>query len=267
MNNKRNIIIICLAVVVLILAGVFIFTKKDTAQPVSNTPKPTPAPKYNLIPVSQRPYISLTPLTARNELQFEIFNLPLEATAVDVALEYDRNEGVWDSVLRTFSISQLPFQDNFFMGSKSAGGHITYHDDVIGGDIVMEFSGGEQDYDLKTLWRYDDTQSPYQQFSTADGKFQISFDQPYQTPKMLAMLSPGSPKPVESQIVAGPYLFRGVTPYTDSLELTIRLDQATDSAQLIGWDGQAWQSIESQLVDKTVTAETTYFDAYLITAQ
>jgi hypothetical protein len=263
--QHKKVIIIAAVLGILVVVGLIYFSNRSS-QPEEVAIKPTPKPEpVNIIPVSDRPYVTLEPLTARNQLEIVIHDLKVPAEKVEVALEYDRNQGVLDAVLKQFRLDNLPLVENLFMGSKSAGGHITYHDDVIGGDLNLKFSG-DQRYSLQTPWRYDDTQKQYEEFSTSDGKFQIVFVEPFKTPKMLIMLSPGLPESVDGEILAGPYLFRGVGGLPDSqVELKVRLNETVETAQLLGWDGDAWLELDSEIIDKTLTATDESFEAYIVT--
>ncbi|OGV97462.1 hypothetical protein A2W24_05815 [Microgenomates group bacterium RBG_16_45_19] len=255
-----------LALVVLIGVG-FISWRWLAGSPPSSGAAPTPTPTLpvNLIPISQRPYLSLQPLPGRNELSLTLFSLPLEAASVEVSLEYDRNRGVWDAVFKSIALANLPLVEKLFLGNKSAGGHITYHDDVVGGTLTLSFTGGAEPYKLAVPWRYDDSASKYRQFATQDAKFQAESPIPIKATKVIVMQSPGLPAPLEGQILAGPYLIRlpGPWPKTN-LNLTIRLAEVSPATQLYGWDGLSWQHIASQLNDKTLTAVSPYYQAWVV---
>jgi hypothetical protein len=259
--------LVIIPVVLLLGTAVFMMTRARSESAGSDQPQAvtTPKPKINLIDIKDRPYVTLAPLTARNELQLTFHTLPLKAAEVEVLLEYDRNKGVEDAVLKSFSLSTVPSINKIFLGSKSAGGHTTYHDDVIGGDLTMTFSGEEEDYSLQVPWRYDDTQQRYSQISTRDRYFELVLDEPYRTPKILVMQSPGLPAPVDGQVLAGPYLVRGVGILPNLTgQLTIRLPQAESEAKLVIFNGQTWETRESTITDHIITATVPLAEAYAV---
>jgi hypothetical protein len=220
----------------------------------------------NQIPVSERPYVTLQPLTARNELQIVIHDVKKEASLAEVVLEYDRNKGVLDSVLKQFILKDFPFTEKLFLGSKSAGGHVTYHDDVIGGKLTLTFEHDKERYALEVPWRYNDTQRSTTELSTSDGKFQVVLQKPWTTPKWLVMQSPGLPKPVEQELLAGPYLFRGVGPLpTGTAQVKIRLNDEPETFTVWGYDGSAWTKIEAEIEGKTVSFTSVSYQAYIVT--
>jgi hypothetical protein len=262
--SKRTITIALIILVILIgVGGVVLARRSNNDTQVVRRPTPPPEP-VNIIAVSERPYVSLQPLTSRNNLELIIHDLKLPADSLEVTLEYDRNKGVLDAVFKQLSLAKIPFIDTLFLGSKSAGGHTTYHDDVVGGKLLLKFTGDNR-YALEVPWRYDDTQRQYAEFSTADGYFQIVFATPIRQAKMLAMQSPGLPENLEGEVIAGPYLLSTVGPLPAiSADVTLRLTRQSDSVELYGWDGDEWQSIEDfTLEDRTLSATSPLYQVFV----
>jgi hypothetical protein len=264
MNHKKLIIV---GVIILLFGTVmFIIFKPKSDEDKTAKIKPTPKPEpVNIIANEKRPYITLEPQSGRNQLNFVLHNLIITADSLEITLNYDRNKGVEDAVLRDLPLSKLPFVVDLFLGSKSAGGHITYHEDVIGGSLHLEFRGDES-YALEVPWRYDDTQTEYSQLSTADQKFQIELEKPYQTPKIVVMQSPGLPKSLDNEILSGPFLFRGLGRLPDTTAtVKLRLNQESTTATLYGYDGQDWHQIESTYDAKLVTGTGPVYELYVVT--
>lgn len=255
-------IVIGAIVLVAVVAAIFMSKGNNTEGPA---PTPTKKPEpINVIPLEDRPYVTLKPLVGRNQLQITIHDLKIPADAVEVTLEYDRNEGVMDAVLREFDIQKLPLIQDLFMGSKSAGGHITFHDDVIGGTLHLEFEGDDP-YALENPWRYDDKLTMYSELSTADGKFQVELDEAYRTAKIIVMQSPGLPIDAPGEVIAGPYLFRGVIPLpTTTAVIKVRLPEEAPNARFFGFDGEEWQRIEAEVDGKTLTATSDIYETYIV---
>jgi hypothetical protein len=261
--NPRTWLPIGLVVLVLVIG--ILLLKKNTPPSPSNGPAPTPAPPVNVIPFKDRPYAVLAPLVGRNELSFTFPTLPKKAESVEVTLEYDRNKGVLDAVLKQFSLKKMPFNETVFLGTQSAGGHITYHEDVIGGTMTLSFIGADT-YALKVPWRYDDTQKEYQDLSTSDGFFQATLTDPIKQPKVIVMQSPGAPPGLPSDPVAGPYVIRAVGPLPKTqATIKIRLHDDLTGATLWGYNGDTWTKVTSTYADKTVTGTTPLVDAYAVT--
>ena len=268
MKNKKIIIPSVLVVVVILVASVAFAALKNgnsTGIATDSTPVSTPRPKVNLIDIKDRPYVTLQPLQERNTLQLSVQNLPKKAKNVEILLEYDRNKGILDAVLKSFVLDKIPYADKLFLGSKSAGGATTYHDDVTGGHITLTFSGGDEQYSLQVPWRYDDTQPHYTQLATSDLKFQLLLDTPFRTPKVLVMESPGLPAQIEGKVISGPFLVRGVGPLPDiQAKLSIRLDEPSESAKLYGFNGQKWQQLEATMDNRTLSASVPLVETYVV---
>ncbi len=246
---------------VLTLAG----CGKKTTNNNAATPAPTPKVSVNIIDIKDRPYVTLQPLTDRNMLEFVVHQLPKKADDVEVLLEYDRNKGVLDAVLKNFKLSQIPYVDKLFLGSKSSGGATTYHDDVIGGTLTMTFAAGKESYAVQVPWRYDDTQPRYTQFATSDQRFQLTLDEPFRTPKIVVMQSPGLPAALPGTVLAGPYLVRGVGPLPEVQgKLIIRLSEENTKAKLYGFNGQKWQELSSTIEGRTLTATVPFIETYVV---
>lgn len=263
--SKRPLIIALIVLVILIVVGGLFLARRSNNEPqVVRRPTPPPEP-VNIIAIQERPYVSLQPLTSRNNLELIVHDLKLPADSLEVTLEYDRNEGVLDAVFKQLSLAKTPFIDTLFLGSKSAGGHTTYHDDVVGGTLLLKFTGDNR-YALEVPWRYDDTQREYSEFSTADGQFQITFATPIRQSKMLAMQSPGLPQNLEGEVIAGPYLISTVGPLPGiTADITLRLTRQAEPVELYGWDGDEWQLIEDfSLEDRTLTATSPLYAVFVV---
>ncbi|MFC1654046.1 hypothetical protein ACFL1M_04330, partial [Patescibacteria group bacterium] len=179
-------------------------------------------------------------------------------------LEYDRNEGVLDAVLYTFDIDETPFVQEAFLGSKSAGGHTTYHDDVIGGTMTLDFA--DEDYALEVPWRYIDTQTNYDQLSTSDGRFQAALEDPIRRNKVIIMETSGLPGKVSGDVLAGPYFIGTVGNLPDTTaEISIRASEESETATIMGWDGEEWIEYESTVDGKTVSASGDLVSTYIVT--
>lgn len=253
-------------IIVLVVVGLvgFMWMRSRGNKPTEQVqqPKKVQAP-VNLIAIEDRPYVEIIPLADRNKLQMVIHERKKAAETVEVVLEYDRNKGVMDAVLKEFPLTSDLQKEEIFLGSKSAGGHITYHEDVIGGTYTLNFE--DEDYALKESWRYSDAEKSYTEFSTSDGFFQVKLDKPYQTSKIVVMKSPGYPGELDGDVIAGPYLFRGVGSLPEAnVNLTFRASEESSTAKLLGWDGVEWQEIEAEVSGRSITANTTTYQSFVV---
>jgi hypothetical protein len=263
LSNKKNLIFLGIGLVVFGIIAFIIFSRSGNKAEVIEPPTGKPKKPVNIISQSDRPFVTLQPLSGRNKLEFIIHDLKKDAKEVEVTLEYDRNKGVLDAVLYTFTLDKTPFEEEIFLGSKSAGGSVTYHDDVIGGALYLDFS--DNDYTLEVPWRYIDTESSYSLLSTTDARFQLSLEDPIKQSKVIIMESPGLPENVKGEVLAGPYYVStvGNLPQT-STEIKIRLLDEVESATIMGWDGGKWVEYDTTLDGKTAMAEGDLLSTYIV---
>lgn len=252
-----------IAFMLLIGGGVWAFTRKPQVEIVA-PPSKKPKKAVNVIPLEERPYVSIQPLQARNMLEVTIHDLKKAAKSVEITLEYDRNKGVLDAVLNSFALDKTPLVEQMFLGSKSAGGATTFHDDVIGGTVTLDFS--DDDYTLEVPWRYDDTKTSYDALSTTDGKFQITFEKPLKATKVLVMQSPGLPIETDGKVLSGPYFVGMVGSLPENTaEVKLRLSEESSSATIYGLDGGKWVKYETTTDGKTATAKGKLVSTYIAT--
>ncbi len=256
-------IIVGVVALLLIGGGIYAFTRKPEVEIVA-PPSKKPKKAVNLIPLDERPYVTIQPLSSRNMLEVTIHDLKKKAKSVEVTLEYDRNKGVLDAVLNSFSLAKIPLVEQMFLGSKSAGGATTYHDDVIGGTVTLDFS--DEDYALEVPWRYDDTKTSYDALSTTDGKFQMVFDKPLKASKVLVMQSPGLPVEAKGKVLSGPYFIGIVGDLPDATaEVKLRLSEDATKATVYGLDEGKWVAYETVVDGKTASAKGKLVSTYIVT--
>lgn len=261
--NKKSKIIIATLLVLGIVGGGYMALRPKAAPEIVEPPSKKPKKQVNLIPQSERPYVTLQPLQGRNMLELTIHDLKKPAKSVEVTLEYDRNKGVLDAVLNSFAIDETPLIEEMFLGSKSAGGHTTYHDDVIGGTMTLDFS--QEDYALEVPWRYDDAKTSYDQLSTSDGKFQLSLDKPIKQSKVVIMQSPGLPGKANGEVLSGPYYISTVGDLPETtMSVSMRITEESPNAVIMGWDGTEWVEYPSTVDGKTVSTKGDLVSTYIV---
>jgi hypothetical protein len=250
-------------VIIVGLISWLLFKPKSSPSSTAAVPTPVPLP-VNQLEVAKRPFVTLQPLSGRNELEITIGQLVVPANSVEATLEYDRNRGVLDAVLKQFNLKDSPLKEQIFLGSKSAGGHITYHEDVVGGTLTLAFKGSDP-YALKVPWHYDDTQKDYSQLSTTDGYFQAVLDKPIKQTKVVVMQSPGAPEGFPGTLIAGPYLIRtvGDLPKANA-QVTIRLSADTPEAILYGWDEKTWTKLAGKVEGKALSYNGPLYSVYAV---
>ncbi|HOC07496.1 MAG TPA: hypothetical protein PLX28_00100 [Candidatus Woesebacteria bacterium] len=266
MTKKTKIIIAVSVLVALLIAGGIWFSSRgnrdqdNNEQPVT---KQKITPKTNLIPVSERPFMQLEPTADGHYVVINVIEVKKPADSLNYEMEYQTG-----SMLQGFQgflkLDQLPASDKKLFGSQSAGGAITYHEDIKGGSLLAEFIGPEA-YAVKSSWRYFTNSDRQSAFSSQDTKFTIANDSLARYSYLIIYNSPGYPAEVEGEVVSDIYTVSAETSLkTISSPFTVTFTTKEEQAQIMGYDGEAWQSLESQYENGALTGSAPFMDAYLL---
>ena len=267
-------IFIALVVVGLALAGYFFFIKGG--QPSATAPRPTPLEPVNTIDVKDRPYVTLAPTVGGKHPQGREVTLTLTATAlnsksVEYELEYQAGsllQGVFGRI--DLAEETLPVSKDLLLGSCSAGGKCSYHEDVTGGTLTLRFRGGDQDFALKGEWNFQNMADREGKFSSRDGKFQLDTGKTGLPSAAIVLIAQtmGLPAAVEGDILSGPYgVFTNNHKLKGPAQLTMRLSEDVTTAKLLGFTGKTWKEYKSQVSDKTLTATVDTLTTFLAVSQ
>ena len=261
-------ILIIILIVVAAIGGFFLLKGRSKA-PEPNK-KITEA--VNLVQVSDRPYVTLSPASGKHpagtEVEITIHNTTLGSTEADYELEYQAGsllQGAFGSA--DFAIDPPPVSKTILLGTCSAGGKCDYNKDVVGGTLLLRLEGGEQTFAVKGEWTYQLMSEREGEFSSRDSKFRVDIGTSGlpSSAYVIVMETMGLPEEVEGEILAGPYHIAAASkPSFKSAELTVRLSEPTESAQLLGWTGSKWEEIDSDLAEKTLTAQIESFTTFVI---
>lgn len=157
---------------------------------------------------------------------------------------------------------KAPFIKDIFLGTCSAGGACSYYKDVKGGMFVVRFKGSPVG-SLKGEWSFAEPGNDGK-FSSRDAKFQVNAPK-LKSSFVLISQALGLPKPVEGEIIAGPYHLDVTATVTGDMELSMRLTEEVETATLWRWDGKKYQKISVVVSAKTLTATIAEFGTYLVT--
>jgi hypothetical protein len=265
MTKKKKTIIAISVLVILIATGAFFYLRANRNQEkeTDTTVKKKISANYNQIPVNESPFIQLAPATDGRHIILNVIEVKKVADSLSYEMEYQTG-----SMLQGFQgslkLDSLPASDRKLFGSQSAGGAITYHEDIKGGTLLAEFMGTE-DYAVKNNWRYFTNSDRETQFSSQDTKFTISNDSLNTYSYLVIFNSPGYPGELEAEIISDIYTVSAEKSLkTLSSEFTITFNTKEESAQIMGFDGAEWQEIETQFAEDLATGSAPYMDAYLL---
>lgn len=253
-SGKGKLIGITVGVLVVLglIVGGGVFALKQVAGP---EPSPTPTSKRvvepkNVIAVDLRPVVYISPEADGRNLSIEVESIKKDANRVEYELEYQTGE-----LLQGFNglleLNTLPAKKTELMGSCSAGGKCSYHENVQGGLARLRFMGDEN-YLLEQDWRYINNTKGENLAGSKDAKFQLSSADLKSAKYIVVYNSPGYPEEVPGKVISEAYAMRTSSALTGEAELTLRGTEVPTA--IAGWDGEEWHTFEGTVEGNAITA-------------
>ncbi|MFZ1721962.1 MAG: hypothetical protein WAU07_05665 [Microgenomates group bacterium] len=252
-------------VILLIAVGIYAYRSMGSEE---STPQETAKKKtvenVNVIPLDERPYLFITPESDGRNITISVEVLKKDASSMEYELEY-QSGSLLQGVFGALDLDPLPARSTQLLGSCSAGGACTYHEDVSGGSILTRYDGPEP-YALKSDWKYFENTEDETAFSSRDAKFQIESEELADQSHIVIMNAPGFPEGLSGTVVSDPYALQTATSLSGTAELTMRA-QESGSLAIMGWDGNDWQEFKGTVEDKMITAEVDLMELYIVVSQ
>lgn len=261
---------IVLVGIALVLGIIGFFVYKSTQKP-SETTQTEPEKKkkisepLNAIPEDQRPYLAVEPVADGRNILVKVFELKKPASETEYELEYQAGS-LLQGAFGAIQLTSVPAEAKVLLGSCSAGGACTYHEDVRGGTIITRFKG-EENYALKQDWKYIDNKAKDTEFSSKDAKFQIASAALKGVRYLTITNSPGYPGKPEGTVVSEHYAISTGSELQGTAKISIRARE-TGSLKIMGWDGKTWTAFPTTLAsddDKMAQAEVKLMPLYIVT--
>ncbi len=258
--------ILALVTIVIVVLAI---KNKPQSEPVAEEPaRKRLSEPVNIIPVLERAYVSILPVADGRNLTISINHLSKEASSVEYELEY-QSGSMLQGAMGVIDLSQLPNTEEVFLGSCSAGGACTYHTDISGGNLLLTFIGPEN-YALKTNWRYIDNTTRSSEVASWDAKFQLNSPALTSVRYSIVFNSPGIPSGLgeelqtEFEIISDIYALNTSSTSSGEGKLTIRLLEDSETATIVGYDGNGWTQFETTIEDKVASATVELMELYLV---
>lgn len=264
--NKKK-LLIAIPVALLLIGGIIFAvnrSKKPVAPVVPATTKKKVQSPVNVIPVAERPYLRLEPTADGHYIVITVAEVKKSATQLDYEMEYQTG-----SMLQGFGgllkLDKLPISDKKLFGSQSAGGAITYHEDIKGGNFLAQFTGASQSdsYAVKSAWRYFTNSDKASEFSSQDTKFSISNPDLSKFSYIIVYNSPGYPEGLKGELLSDPYVVTAEKPLTDLKSNFTVSFRTSEEGVVMGYDGKKWQKMETNYVDGLLKATGAAMEVYV----
>jgi hypothetical protein len=261
--NKKVIIALSVLGLVLVIGGVFAFTRLR-AKPVAeeSTKQVKPFEPVNVIPVEERPYVTIEPNQNGRNLLITIHDLKKGAEKAEAEVEYQSGT-LLQGAMVAFNLQTLPDSQDMLLGSCSAGGKCSYHEEVTGGSILLRFLGDEK-YVLKNDWAFINNAEKETTFASRDSKFSLEGTGLARIPHGVILQSPGLPENTERKLLSAPYATAVDGAVRGALSVHIRLNEDVADATILAWTGTAWKELKTTVAEQTATASSdVLYDAYI----
>lgn len=264
--KPRLIFLGVIALLVILGVGGWVYRSVNNNESPQETLATSKIEAVNQIPIEDRPYIMIGPRADGREVSLTVNRLE-GTSSVEYELEYQAGtllQGAFGKI--DFSLQREPVIRNILLGSCSAGGKCSYHEDVNGGTLLLRYTNGESVI-LKGEWNFQLMSEEEGRFGSRDAKFTFDVGNtglPARTYVIVAQTM-GLPGPVEGEIVGGPYavtLPQGVSLHTQEISIALRTDSTESDIKLLGWSEAGWIEYESKqsgkILEGTVDRPTTF---------
>lgn len=262
MNKKM----IAIGVVVLIVLGLlggglyYVFGAKPAATTEETKNKKRVVEPENVIPVAERPVIYLVPKADGHNIDIVINSVKKPATEAEYTMEYQTGTLV-QAQENVISLASLPVTETVFLGTCSAGGKCTFHENVTGGSLRTRFAGTES-YVLKSDWKYIDNKEEETAISSKDAFFQLESEELAGQHYLIIFNNPGYPEGLEGTPVSDPYVLQGSSELSGKGKLTLRASQE-GNLTIMGWNGKTWHEFTGTVEGKNITADVELMPLYI----
>lgn len=254
-----------IVVLALVIVGFITYRVYSTQEaPVEEVEKKKTVEQVNILPLSERPYLYITPESDGKNITITVESLKKSADSMEFELEY-QSGSLLQGVFGNLELSSFPARTTQLLGSCSAGGACTYHEDVSGGTILTRYSGSEG-YVLKSDWKYFENSNEDTEFSSRDAKFQLSSEDLANANYLIITNAPGYPEGLSGTAVSDPYALQASSSLKGKGTLTMRA-QESGNLRIMGWDGKTWKMYEGSIDDKMITAEVDLLPLYIVVTQ
>lgn len=268
-GSKKIWIIVGAVVCLLLLAGGVYGAMKLVGGNEAASPTPEPEKRRvveptNVITVGERPYVAIIPAADGRNLTLRVVSLSKLATSAEYELEYQAGE-LLQGVNGALDLSSLPASTTQLMGSCSAGGKCSYHEDVRGGSLLIKFLGSEN-FSLKQDWKYIDNKAKEDAVASKDAKFQLTSPALKTNRYIIIYNTPGVPPGLEGTLVSDPYSLQTSSALAGDGTLTMR---ATTEGNLViaGFDGSEWHEFTGTVDGKMITADVELMELYVVVSK
>lgn len=258
---KKPALVIGLLLAIAALSLIFFKNRRNVPPVTTETETELPV---NTIPVEERPFITLAPDATGRSLAFSVTGAPQEGE-LEYELVYnaaDKQEGVFGRI--DLAQDKQPVTKDLLLGSKSAGGKVTYHEGVTGGALTVTYG----DIRLKEQFNFLHFDPADPTVTSSDVRFAATLPKTALKPDgvVVVMKTFGLPADLPGKLVAGPYAYLTAAPVKGNVQVELKLPAGDHAnAAIYVHDGQKWTELKTSLQgEDTLTAVATSGQVFAI---
>jgi hypothetical protein len=257
---KKQYILAILGLVALVIGVVIakqLISGKDKVTVVQEEEVVLPV---NVIPVSERPFVTLTPDASGRYLNLGMDKLTTTEGTMEYELVYQTIEGDQGAFGRiNLKTEKQPIDKPLLLGSKSAGGAVTYYPGVSGGSIALTWGETKIKENFNFL-RFDPTDPV---INSVDGRltYTLTTKALKKDDVIVTMKTSGLPAGLpaqNAQLLAGPYAVLTPTAPKGTVTLSIQLPAGEHvNPTIYELAAGKWSKLKTTLKGDTVSATPT----------
>ncbi|MEI6690190.1 MAG: hypothetical protein WCL07_00405 [bacterium] len=257
---KKPIVLSIIALVALV--GGIVVAKKliSPKSTVVTTKQEEVVLPVNVIPVEERPFVTLTPDASGRNLALGINNFKSTSSTVDYELVYQTSEGDEGAFGRmNLATETQPISKQLLLGSRSAGGATTFYNGVTGGAIALTW-GETKVKESFNFIRFNPTDPT---IISVDGRltYTLTAKALKKDDVIVTMKTSGYPASLPTptaKLLAGPYAILTPTTPKGVVTLSVQLPSGTHTNPTIyEFVSGKWAKLKTTLKGDTVTATPT----------
>lgn len=264
----KNKLFIALGIIILVVtAFALVFVRRVRQNnDIDRTPDVTPVLPINQIPLKDRPFITLTPDDTGRNLDLLADNM-IAKEVVEYELVYDAGgiqEGAFGRI--DFEVEETPVTKTLLLGSKSAGGAVTYHEGVTGGSLSLIYSEQKLKEDFNFLTTGEDAT-----FGSKDGRFEAiaTAKNIKKGKKVVVMKTFGLPSSLDGEVIAGPYgIFAPKTAALGKLDVNITVPSSAGTSPILYmFTAGEWKEVKTTAEGNILSASAVDGNVFVVITQ
>lgn len=211
----------------------------------------------NVIPVIERPFVTLTPDTSGRYLNLGMDKLTTTESTMEYELVYQTIEGDQGAFGRiNLKTESQPIDKPLLLGNKSAGGAVTYYPGVSGGSIALTWGDTKIKENFNFL-RFEPTDPA---IVSVDGRltYTLTAKALKKDDVVVTMKTSGYPATPTGTVIAGPYAVLTAAAPKGVVSLSIQLPAGEHvNPTIYEFVGGKWAKLKTTLKEDAVTATPT----------